>query len=169
LAYADEVDVCLLRFFNGYGPHHHRSWWGGPQSVFIDAVLEDREIEIHGDGSQQRCFSFVDDLVAGVVSALECAETSGEILNLGNTEEISILELAQLIHRLCDTGNAPRLRLVPYESFPGRYEDVRRRIPDLSKAERLLGYRPTVPLEEGLLRTIAWHRAHPRNPEAAAP
>jgi len=156
-----------LRFFNGYGPRHHRSWWGGPQSVFIDAVLEDRELQIHGDGLQRRCFSYVDDLVAGTVSAMECCGARGEIFNLGNAEEITILGLARLIHELCDTGNALRLSMVPYASFPGRYEDVRRRIPDLSKAERVLGYHPAVSLRDGLLRTIEWHRHSPRNPETS--
>lgn len=152
--------VTVLRFFGSYGPRHHISWWGGPQAVFIDAVLNDREVPIHGDGLQTRSFTYVSDTVAGIYASIVKPEANGEIFNIGSTREITILELARVIKRLSDTPGELRLRFVPYESFSrGKYEDVRRRVPDVSRCERILGVRATVELEEGLLRTIEWQRS----------
>ena len=152
--------VTVLRFFGSYGPRHHLSWWGGPQSVFIDAVLNDREIPIHGDGLQTRSFTYVSDTVEGIYAAIMRAEANGEIINIGSTHEITILELARTIKRLSNTRGELKLKFVPYESFTGRkYEDVRRRVPDVSRCERILRVRAKVGLEEGLLRTIEWQRS----------
>jgi UDP-glucose 4-epimerase len=148
--------VTILRFFGGYGPRQHPSWWGGPQAVFIDAALRDAEMEIHGDGLQTRSFTYIGDHVDGIVRAIERREAVGEIFNLGDAREIAILDLARLVWRLAGQG-PPKYRLVSYRTF-GRYEDVRRRVPDASKAARLLGFEPRVSLEEGLPPTIAWHR-----------
>lgn len=166
LAYQDAYGfpVTLLRFFGSYGPRHHLSWWGGPQSVFIDAVLDDEEIPIHGDGLQTRSFTYVSDTVAGTAAAIERPEADGEVLNIGSTIEITILELAQTIKRLSGTPGEPKIRLVPYESFAGgKYEDVRRRVPDIERCERILGVKAEVGLEEGLRETIAWQRKARRN------
>jgi UDP-glucose 4-epimerase len=151
--------VVVLRFFGSYGPRHHLSWWGGPQSVFISAVLRHEEIEIHGDGSQTRSFTYISDTVSGIVATIEKEEANGQIINLGSTREISILELAHLIKRLVGNPGPIRLKFVPYSSFSGgKYEDVMRRVPDLSKARKLLGFEAKVDLEQGLRRTIAWQR-----------
>ncbi|NTU78933.1 MAG: SDR family NAD(P)-dependent oxidoreductase [Chloroflexales bacterium] len=162
LAYQEayKFPVTVLRFFGSYGPRHHLSWWGGPQSVFISRILRDEEIEIHGDGTQTRSFTYVSDTVSGIVAAVESPEANGEILNLGSTFEISILKLAHLIKELTGTPGSLKLKLVPYNSISeGKYEDVMRRIPNIAKAHRLLGFTPQVGLEEGLLRTIAWQRS----------
>lgn len=161
--------VTVLRFFGSYGPRHHLSWWGGPQSVFIDAVLNDREIPIHGDGLQTRSFTYVSDTVEGIYAAIVKPEANGEILNIGSTHEITIVELARTIKRLSDLPGELKLKFIPYESFTGRpYEDVRRRVPDLSRCERILGIKAKIGLEEGLLRTIEWQRsvAHPQEKAA---
>jgi UDP-glucose 4-epimerase len=151
--------VTILRFFGSYGPRHHLSWWGGPQSVFISQVLQGKPITIHGDGSQTRTFTYVSDTVAGIVAAVECEQAKGEIFNLGSTHEISIIELAQLIKRLCKVPDELQLEFVPYASFTGKtYEDVRRRVPDISKAQQILAYEPKVSLHEGLQKTIDWQR-----------
>ncbi len=161
LAYSETYGfpAVILRFFGSYGPRHHLSWWGGPQSVFISAALNDEEIEIHGDGSQTRSFTYISDTVSGTVAALENEKAAGEIFNLGSTHEISILDLAHLIKRLSGTPGKIRLRFVPYSSFSGgKYEDVKRRVPDIGKARRMLGFEPQVDLEQGLRWTIAWQR-----------
>src|SRR5919108_349397 len=116
--------VTVLRFFGSYGPRHHLSWWGGPQAVFIDAVLNGREIPIHGDGLQTRTFTYVSDTVEGIYAAIVKPEANGEIFNIGSTHEITILELAETIKRLSKTPGALKLKFVPYESFVGgKYED----------------------------------------------
>lgn len=159
--------VTVLRFFGSYGPRHHLSWWGGPQSVFIDAVLNDREIPIHGDGLQTRSFTYVSDTVDGIYAAIMKPEANGEIFNIGSTHEITILELAETIKRLSGTPGELKLKFISYESFTGkRYDDVRRRVPDVSRCEGVLRVRAKVGLEVGLFRTIEWHRslAYPENP-----
>lgn len=156
-AYRDrcDADVVLLRFFGGYGPHQHLTWWGGPQSVFINAALENREIEIHGDGQQTRSFTYVADHVDGIIRAIERPQANGKVINIGNTREISIADLATMIWSMIRGDEPPKIKYVPYETF-GKYEDVRRRVPDITRARTLLGFEPTLDLEEGLPRTIAW-------------
>jgi UDP-glucose 4-epimerase len=161
-AYADScrIPVTVIRIFGSYGPRHALSWWGGPQSVFIDCVLRGEPIPIHGDGRQTRSFTFVSDTVSGFVAAIEQEDANGEIFNIGNTREISIVDLAELIHRLCGVPQPLELKFVPYGEISGReYEDVRRRVPDVRKAEERLGFRARVGLEDGLKRTIEWQRA----------
>lgn len=161
------VPVTILRFFGSYGPRQHLSWWGGPQAVFISAILKDEFVEIHGDGTQTRSFTYITDLVDGIVRATEYDESQAIVFNLGNTHEVTILELARLIHEMCATPNELKLKIVPYSSFGTKYEDVPRRIPDITRARTLLGFEPVVDLKEGLAQTIAWQRNLIRK-EAAA-
>lgn len=161
-AYQDSygVPVVILRFFGSYGPRHHLSWWGGPQSVFIEQVLNDGEITIHGDGLQTRSFTYVSDTIAGIYAATTKPEANGEIFNIGSNHEINILELAKTIKRLSNTPGELKVKFIPYESFTGgKYEDVRRRVPDSGRCENILGVKAVVGLEEGLSNTIAWQRS----------
>jgi len=161
LAFADSygIPVNVVRIFGSYGPRQNLTWWGGPQSVFIGAILRGETIPIHGDGLQTRSFTYVSDTVGGIVSVVENG-TSGEIFNIGSTHEISILDLAKLIHRLSGSVQALDINMIPYDEIGGRrYEDVRRRVPNVEKAKRLLGFQAQVKLEEGLKRTIEWQRA----------
>ncbi|MEX0734133.1 MAG: NAD-dependent epimerase/dehydratase family protein [Steroidobacteraceae bacterium] len=164
LAYQDAYGfpVTILRFFGSYGPRQNLSWWGGPQSVFIDCVLHDKPIPIHGDGSQTRSFTYVTDTVEATYQALVRAEANGQIINIGSTQEITILDLARRIKRLSGTPGDLRVEFVPYASFTGRkYEDVMRRVPDVGLCERLLGVRAQVDIDDGLCRTIEWQRRIP--------
>ena len=161
-AYQDSfgIPVTILRFFGSYGPRHHLSWWGGPQSVFIEEVLNDREIPIHGDGLQTRSFTYVSDTVEGIYAAIVKPEANNEIFNIGSNYEITILDLAKTIKRLCNTPGELKVKFIPYESFTGgKYEDARRRVPDNTRCEKILGVKAVVGLDEGLSRTIAWHRS----------
>lgn len=161
LAYQDAYDfpVTLLRFFGSYGPRQALSWWGGPPPVFISAVLKDEVIPIHGDGKQTRSFTFVSDTVDGIYAAIFRDEANGEILNIGNDEEVTILELAERVKKASGTPGELKVEFVPYESFSGKkYEDVMRRVPDTSHSEKILGVRASVSLDEGLRRTIDWQR-----------
>ena len=163
------VDVVLLRLFGCYGPNQSLSWWGGPQSVFIDKALDDEPIPLHGDGSQTRTFTYVSDHVAGIAAALESAAADNLVVNLGSDREISMEQLARLIWRLVRAeGAEPKLELVPYESF-GRYEDVMRRMPDLTRARELLGFEAKVDLETGLRETIRWQIERRRELGQVAP
>ena len=163
-AYFDEKELptVTLRFFGSYGPRNHRSWWGGPQAVFIDQAIRGEELTIHGDGSQTRSFTYIDDLISGILAASETDTAIGQIINLGCDKETTIEQLARLIWGLVRPGEPPKLKFISYESFGGRYEDVRRRLPDLTKAVTLLGFRWHTDLRDGLTKTIAWHKENPR-------
>lgn len=161
LAYQDAYGfpVTLLRFFGSYGPNQPLSWWGGPPPVFIEAVLKDEEIPVHGDGQQTRSFTYVSDTVAGIYEAMMRDEANGEIINIGGNEEVTILDLAKTIKRVSGTPGEAKIKFVPYASFSARkYEDVMRRVPDITLCEKLLGVKAEVSLEEGLRQTIAWQR-----------
>ena len=152
------IDVVPMRFFGGYGPNQNLTWWGGPQSVFIDKAINDEDIEVHGDGSQTRSFTYISDHVDGITRCIETPAANNKVFNIGNTREISILELARLIWRLVRGDETPKIKLIPYSTF-GKYEDVMRRIPDITRARTLLGFEPRVDLEDGLTRTIEWQVA----------
>jgi UDP-glucose 4-epimerase len=158
MAYYDEQElpVVILRFFGSYGPHNHRSWWGGPQAIFIEQALKGEPLAIHGDGKQTRSFCYVSDTIEGIKLTMESDKAIGQIINIGSAREIDILTLAQIIVKM--TESKSKIQFVPYRELGKHYEDVRRRIPDLTKVKRLFGYEPKVPLEEGLKRTIKWHR-----------
>lgn len=152
-----DVDITMVRFFGGYGPNQHLSWWGGPQSVFIDAALNNKPIDIHGDGLQTRTFTYISDHVQGLYKILGNSNAKNQVFNLGSFEEISILDLAKKIWFLVNGSNDAAINFIPYESF-GKYEDVRRRVPNIEKARELLSYQPMVKLDEGLQKTIEWQR-----------
>ena len=159
MAEEQDLKVTILRFFNAYGPRNHPSWWGGPLSVFFEDLLDGREMDLHGDGRQTRSFTYVSDTVDGVVRALARPEAAGEVINIGNDQPIAIVDLARKVQDAMGIEGPLRARTVPLESLGGNYQDVRHRVPDLTKARRLLGFEPAVPLEEGLARTLAWHLA----------
>ncbi len=105
------------------------------------------------------------DTASGIVSALENRESRGEVVNVGGTETVTIQRLAELIHE--KVGDGPlRARYISYESLPGKYQDVIHRVPDTTKAEQLLDFRTEIGLDDGLERTIEWHRL--QRPAAAA-
>ena len=159
LALAEEkgLRTTILRLFNVYGPRNHPSWWGGPITAFAETLLDGGIMELHGDGRQVRSFTYVTDTVDGFVRALDTPEAQGEILNIGSDEPITIVKLAAAVQESLGIGGPLRAKQLPYEKIGGRYQDVRCRIPDTEKAERLLGFNAGVGLEEGLAKSIAWH------------
>lgn len=149
------IDAVALRFFGGYGPNQHMTWWGGPQSVFINCALDNEEMPLHGDGMQTRSFTYISDHVDGIVAAIERDEANNQVFNIGNTYEITIKDLAFLIWRMVRGTEQAKCNYIPYETF-GKYEDVPRRVPDISRARAVLGFDPKVDLETGLKATIKW-------------
>jgi UDP-glucose 4-epimerase len=159
------VPVTVLRYFGSYGPRQNLTWWGGPQSIFIDCALTNRPMTIHGDGLQTRSFTYIEDTIDGTVRALESREALDKVINIGNDEEITILDLGKKIWGLIRGTDPPQIQFIPYHDFPGRYEDVRRRIPDLRLAREVLGYCPKSCLNDGLPRTIEWQKRFVRGQE----
>jgi UDP-glucose 4-epimerase len=168
LALAEErgLQVTILRLFNCYGPRNHLSWWGGPVVTFIESLLDGELMDIHGDGLQTRTFTYVDDTVDGIFRALVRPESRGEVVNVGGTETLTINQLAERIQTAMGIPLPLRARFTAYDALPGNYQDVRERVPDTTKARRLLGFEARIGLDRGLRETIAWHEAQ-RAVEAA--
>ena len=151
-----KVPFVILRLFGVYGPRQHRSWWGGPQALFINKIITGEEIEIHGNGHQTRTFIYINDVVEAFIKSISSKKANNQIVNIGGTHEISIIELGRLISKLLK--KPLKIKKVPYQSFTGKkYEDVRRRIPSIKKAKELLNWEPKVSLTDGLKETISWH------------
>jgi len=161
LAYHEEFDipVVILRYFGAYGPGQSPSWWGGPQAAFMQAILEEKPLEIHGDGKQTRSFTYITDTINGTIAAIEKSVAVGQIFNIGSTGELSILALAQKVWACADKPGEPPLEFKDYNSFKGKYEDVMRRIPDVTLAENILGFKAAKILEEGLRETFLWQKS----------
>lgn len=148
------VPISVLRYFGGFSHRASFAWSGGHLPIFISQILKDEPVTIHGDGSQTRSMSYVSDLVDGTFAAMNTPEAYGEIINLGNDEELSVLDTAKLIHEIADTGKELKLNMIPMNEIFGNYKDIMRRIPDLSKAKRILGYEPKVKFKDAITRTI---------------
>lgn len=148
------LPVVVLRYFGGFSSRSSFQWSGGHIPIFVRAVLNDREVVIHGDGSQTRSMAYVSDLVRGTELAMEQPAAVGNIINLGNTEEVSVVKAARIIHRLAATGKDLKLKFIPFSEVFGRYRDITRRCPDLTRAQEILGYHPQVSFEDALKMTI---------------
>jgi UDP-glucuronate decarboxylase len=145
----NKVDIRVIRIFNTYGPRMHEAD-GRVVSNFIVQALKGEDITIYGDGTQTRSFCYVDDLIEGFVRFMAQTETVGPI-NLGNPGEFTMLQLAELTVKL--VGGRSKIVHRPLPS-----DDPRQRRPDITLARRVLKWEPTIPLEEGLKRTIAYFK-----------
>ncbi|OIJ67784.1 UDP-glucuronic acid decarboxylase family protein [Streptomyces mangrovisoli] len=148
---AEGADVGIVRIFNTYGPRM-RAHDGRVVSTFVRQALDGEPLTLFGDGGQTRSFCYVDDLVRGLIAMVD-ARLPGPV-NLGNPVERTVRELAELVLRI--TGSASGLRCLPLPD-----DDPVRRRPDITLARERLGWRPRIPLETGLGRTVAWFAAHP--------
>lgn len=153
------LPISIVRYFNSYGPRLDERGYGSVVANFIRQALRGDPITVHGDGKQTRCFTYIEDTVAGTLLAGEAKEAVGEAFNIGSTSETSILGLAKTIKRLARSKSP--VRFDPYEAYyGGGFEDTRRRVPSVDKAKRRLGFTPRVDLEAGLKKTIRWCREH---------
>jgi len=161
-AYADKgLPVGIVRYFNSYGERMDPRGYGSVIATFIRQALANEPITVHGDGQQTRAFTYISDTIQGTVLAGETRAGEGQVFNIGSPEETTIGDLASLIKRL--TGSTSPIVAVPYEAVYGPgFEDTRRRLPSIARAQRILGYSPKVSLEDGLKRTIAWWQEHYR-------
>lgn len=157
-AYAREgLRVAIVRYFNSYGPRLDPVGYGSVMAKFIVQALTGQPITVHADGTQSRSFTFVDDTVRGTILAATTPGAEGDVFNIGNSREISVLELAHLVKGA--TGSNSPIVHIEFSSFFGpNFEDIPRRVPNTEKAKRLLGFEARVPLEEGLKTTVTWMR-----------
>lgn len=155
--HARGLAVSIVRYFNAYGPRLHPAGYGSVVARFIGQALAGEPLTVHGDGRQSRAFTYVADSVRGTILAGTEAAALGEAFNIGGDVETSIVDLARAIVDL--TGSPSPISFQPYEAAYGpNFADPQRRLPDVTKARRLLGFSAQVPLAEGLARTIAWFR-----------
>jgi len=148
------LPVSVVRLFNTVGPRQ-TGQYGMVVPRFVEAALEDKPIQVHGDGQQCRCFAHVKDIVEGLASLLRKPACFGQVINLGNDQETSIYALAQRVIEL--TGSRSEIALVPYEQVYGAgFEDMQRRVPCLDKARRMINFRPTRSLDV-IIQDVAAH------------
>lgn len=145
------VDIRVVRIFNTYGPRMLEND-GRVVSNFIVQALRGKDITVYGEGSQTRSFCYIDDMVDGLIKMMEKDDIVGPV-NIGNPGEFTVLELANIVKRL--TGSSSR---IVFKELP--QDDPVQRRPDISKAKKDLGWRPSVELEEGLMRSIEYFSAH---------
>lgn len=171
LAYHRQVGlpVVVMRFFNTVGPRQSGRY-GMVVPRFVDQALAGKPLTIYGDGRQSRCFCDVTDTVRAVVELSRCPEAVGSVFNIGSTEEVTILELARRVLRVVAGVEPPptvddlvrdgRIVRVPFESaYESGFEDMVRRVPDLTRIERAIGWQPRVGLDEILRRIAAARRS----------
>ncbi len=163
LAYRREVDlnVTIFRLFNTVGPRQ-RGQYGMVVPRFVRWALAGEPILVYGDGEQQRCFGNVFDVVSAIHSLAEYADAPGQVYNIGSSEEVTILELAERVRER--VGSASEIRLVPYEeAYEAGFEDFRRRVPSLTKINNAIGWSPTTTLDDTIDQIIAYQREERAN------
>ena len=144
------LDIRIARIFNTYGPRmRSEGVYGRVVPRFVEQALSNEPITVFGSGEQTRSFCYVSDQVEGLLRLAFSGNAEGEVVNIGSDEEITIIELANMIKELTNSGSE-----IVFEELPK--DDPPRRKPDISKAKRILGWKPRVKLEEGLKRTIEW-------------
>lgn len=135
------LPVVVVRLFNTVGPRQ-TGQYGMVVPRFVQAAVRNEPIPVHGDGSQSRCFGHVFDVVEALTKLIETPECFGQVINIGNDEEITIKQLAEKAIEM--TGSSSTIRFIPYEDAYGDgFEDMQRRVPSLEKSKRLIGYQPT--------------------------
>ena len=164
------LPVTIARFFNTVGPKQ-TGQYGMVIPNFVNQALRGLPITVFGDGSQSRCFGHVMDVVPAVVELLNRPAAYGKVFNIGNNSEISIRELAETVVK--KTNSKSELRFIPYnQAYPPGFEDMQRRVPDLSKIAAMIGYRPSrgldVILEDVIQDQQAKLEAARRNGESEA-
>ncbi len=158
LAYWKErkLPVIVIRLFNTVGPRQ-TGQYGMVIPNFVRQALAGQPITVFGDGTQSRSFTYVGDVVGAMMALMNEPRAVGEVFNIGNGEEISIMELAVKIREM--TGSASEIVTIPYEqAYETGFEDMPRRVPDIEKIRRLVGYEPRVQLEEILANVIDYFR-----------
>jgi UDP-glucose 4-epimerase len=158
LAYWKErkLPVIIVRFFNTVGPRQ-TGQYGMVIPNFVRQALAGEPITVFGDGSQSRSFSHVSDVVDALLKLVAEPRAIGQVINIGNTQEVSILQLAERVREL--SGSKSPIRIVPYhEAYDSGFEDMPRRVPDLSKIKGLIGYNPRFSLEDILTQVIEYFR-----------
>jgi nucleoside-diphosphate-sugar epimerase len=144
------LDTRIIRIFNTYGPRMKTND-GRVVPNFITQALKNEPITVYGDGTQTRSFCYIDDLIEGIFRIATIDKLNGEVSNLGNPEEYKIIDFAQIIKELTDSKS-------PIVFKPLPQDDPKQRKPDITKANKILKWKPNLELKEGLKKTIIWFK-----------
>jgi UDP-glucose 4-epimerase len=158
LAYFHQFDlpVVIMRFFNTVGPRQ-TGRYGMVVPRFVQQALKNEPLTVYGDGHQSRCFADVADIVGAITKLIDEPAAVGEVFNIGSTQEINILELANKVIDL--TGSTSEIHFIPYaKAYAPGFEDMRRRVPSIDKVKKLIGFSPEYSLDDTLSRVIAYER-----------
>ncbi|MBW2618490.1 MAG: GDP-mannose 4,6-dehydratase [Deltaproteobacteria bacterium] len=158
LAYFKEkgLPVVIARLFNTVGPRQVGRY-GMVVPTFVRQALQDEEITVFGDGGQSRCFCYVGDTVAALIQLIDHDEAAGQVFNVGNDKEITILDLARLVKKLA--GSDSPIVTIPYDqAYEEGFEDMRRRVPDLSRVKKAIGYEPRTDIEAIVASVIEYEK-----------
>ena len=158
LAYWREkkLPTTIVRLFNTVGPRQ-TGRYGMVIPTFVKQALAGRPITVYGDGRQTRCFGYVGDVVGALIKLMDTTESIGQVFNIGSTEEISILQLAEKVKEL--TQSTSEIVFVPYDdAYEEGFEDMPRRVPDTNKINQLVGFKPEMTLDGILETVISFHR-----------
>jgi UDP-glucose 4-epimerase len=141
-----QLPVVVARLFNTVGPRQ-TGQYGMVVPRFVQAAIKGESLEVHGDGTQSRCFGHVFDVVGGLTKMIETPSCFGQVINLGSDSEVTINKLAETAISM--TGSKSEIKYIPYsEAYGEGFEDMQRRVPSLEKARRMIGYQPTRTLED---------------------
>ena len=153
------LEVRLIRLFNTVGPRQV-GHYGMVVPRFVSAAVSGTALSVYGSGEQIRCFCHVSDAVRALLLVMDSDKAIGEVFNVGNNQQISIMDLAKKVIEV--TGSSSSIEMVAYEkAYPAGFEDMERRVPDISKIERVLGWKPQIGLEQ-IIKDIAAHNAGAR-------
>jgi UDP-glucose 4-epimerase len=161
LAYWREkkLPTTIVRLFNTVGPRQ-TGRYGMVIPTFVKQALAGRPITVYGDGKQTRCFGYVGDVVGALIKLMDTTDSIGQVFNIGSTEEISILQLAEKVKEL--TQSTSEIVFVPYDdAYEEGFEDMPRRVPDTTKINQLVGFKPEMTLNGILETVISFHRGRP--------
>ncbi|MDP6586913.1 MAG: GDP-mannose 4,6-dehydratase, partial [Anaerolineales bacterium] len=146
------LPVVIFRLFNTIGPRQ-RGRYGMVVPRFVNQALSGSDITVYGDGNQSRCFCDVRDVIPAIKSLAESSEAEGRVFNIGAKDEISIIDLARKVKDMCSSQS--KIILVPYEQATEEgFEDMRRRIPDISRINDLIGWNPSIALDDTIADII---------------
>jgi UDP-glucose 4-epimerase len=151
------VPTVVVRLFNTVGPKQ-TGRYGMVIPNFVQQALKGEDLVVYGDGLQSRCFTHVSDVVGALMKLIEHPAALGEVYNIGSTQEVSILQLAERVKHL--TGSTSAIRFLSYDqAYEKGFEDMFRRVPNIAKVNQLIDYQPTYTLDEILESVIAYYRA----------
>ena len=148
----NKLPIRIVRFFNTVGPRQV-GHYGMVVPRFVSAALKNEPLSVYGSGDQIRCFCHVDDAVGALLLVMDSEKALGQVFNVGNNKQISIMELANKVREI--TGSTSSIEKIAYEdAYPDGFEDMQRRVPDISKIKRVLGWSPEINLEQ-IIKDIA--------------